>query len=48
MSKIKASDIARYLTSDVVEFDKKKKDWIYMNTGFFMDNIRRALENLRI
>lgn len=38
MSKIKAksqkspdksSDIARYLDSDVVEFDEKKRDWIY-------------------
>ncbi|OXV09539.1 hypothetical protein Egran_02698, partial [Elaphomyces granulatus] len=38
MSKIKAkshkspeksSDIARYLNSDVVEFDEKNKDWIY-------------------
>ena len=25
----KSSDIARYLDSDVVEFDEKKRDWIY-------------------
>ncbi|KAN0070499.1 Ribonuclease H-like domain containing protein [Elaphomyces granulatus] len=25
----KSSDIARYLNSDVVEFDEKKKDWIF-------------------
>jgi hAT family C-terminal dimerisation region len=37
----KSSDIARYLNSDVVEFDEKKKDWIFSWWGGHSDEYPR-------